>query len=295
MTPTFFAIGECMVELAPKGPDLFGMGYAGDTFNTAWYMQQVSDDRLSVAYCSAVGDDAVSQQMTDFIAASGITPVLKIRPGRSVGLYLVSLQNGERSFSYWRSAAAARTLADDMDDLPLGAGDVAYFSGITLAILPETAKQRLRDVLAACKARGALIVFDPNLRPKLWDTVQQMCDWTMKGAAIADICLPSFDDEATYFGDSSLNATCARYAAQGTGIVVTKNASGPILITSAGQHDTVVPEPAISVVDTTAAGDSFNAGFLAAHLQGASLVDAAAAGCDLSRKVIGKTGALVQP
>jgi len=166
-----------MGEVSPKGDDLFAMGYGGDTVNTAWYMQQIGGGDVDVIYYSAVGDDAVSRSMTDFIAASGITPMMQIRPNRSVGLYMVSLQDGERSFSYWRSAAAARTLADDLDDLPLGAGDLAYFSGITLAILPDAGKERLLGTLSACKNRGATVVFATNLRPKPWDIPRPRRHW----------------------------------------------------------------------------------------------------------------------
>lgn len=294
MTRKFVAIGECMIEMSPKGDDLFGMGFAGDTFNTAWYMQQITQGSVDVAFVSAVGDDAVSQRMTQFITACGITPIMQVRAGRSVGLYVVSLDHGERSFSYWRSASAARTLADDMDDLPVVAGDMAYFSGITLAILPDAGKERLLAVLTAYKAQGVTIVFDPNLRPRLWQDTAQMCAWTMKGAAISDVCLPSFDDEALHFGDDSLNATCTRYAAQGTGIVIAKNGGGPILIQSAGHQDIVQPDVVGSVVDTTAAGDSFNAGFLSARMNGASLTEAVTRACALSAKVIAQTGALVK-
>lgn len=294
MSCKFLAIGECMIEMAPKGDDLFAMGFAGDTFNTAWYMQQIAQGSVDVAYCSAVGDDAVSQKMTEFMAASGVAPLLRVRQGRSVGLYVVSLHEGERSFSYWRDASAARTLADDMTDLPLSSGDIAYFSGITLAILPQAGKQRLLAVLQACKGRGVTVVFDPNLRPRLWESATQMCSWTMKGAAIADICLPSFDDEAVHFGDASLDATCARYATQGTGIIIAKNGSGPILIHSDGHQEIIQPEHVAAVVDTTAAGDSFNAGFLMAHMKGASLSEAVTTGCALSGKVIGQIGALVK-
>ena len=67
-----------------------------------------------VAYLTAVGDDAPSAKLTEFMRDSGVIPELKVRPGGNLGLYMVSLQNGERSFSYWRSTAAARTLADDL-------------------------------------------------------------------------------------------------------------------------------------------------------------------------------------
>lgn len=289
----FLAIGECMIELAPQSGDLYAMNFAGDTFNTAWYLRRAAGDAVEVIYCTALGDDQPSLRMRDFFVASGITPLVKMREKRSVGLYMVSLKDGERSFSYWRDAAAARTLADDLEDLPLAAGDIAYFSGITLAILPEAGRRKLLDVLAQCKTNGVQVAFDPNLRPRLWDDVQTMCDWTMKGAAVADICLPSFEDEADYFGDGSPADTCARYAAQGTALIVVKNGPGEILVSNGHTQVTVMPTPADTIVDTTAAGDSFNAQFLLSHMQGETLEDATKAACNLSRRVISKLGALV--
>ena len=290
----FLAIGECMIELAPQSGDLYAMNFAGDTFNTAWYLRRAAPDDLEVIYCTALGDDQPSARMEAFFVSSGITPLVKHRSKRSVGLYMVSLKDGERSFSYWRSAAAARTLADDLDDLPLAAGDMAYLSGITLAILPPAGRDRLLAVLGNCKARGVRVAFDPNLRPRLWEDAAEMCAWTMKGAAVSDICLPSFEDEASYFGDATPAATCARYAAQGTALIVTKNGPGAIDILQGEILQTVTPTPAEIVVDTTAAGDSFNARFLLGHMRGETPDRAATAACALSRQVIGKLGALVE-
>ena len=106
-------VGECMVELAPAGDGLLRQGFAGDTFNTAWYLKRLRPD-WQVDYLSAVGSDAISDAMLGFMAAAGIgTDHVARRTERTVGLYLITLDKGERSFSYWRSQSAARTLADD--------------------------------------------------------------------------------------------------------------------------------------------------------------------------------------
>ncbi len=289
------AIGECMIELAPARDDTFAMGFAGDTFNTAWYAQRLAGDGLSVGYLSAIGDDQPSGRMADFIRSAGIKPYLSIRKGQSVGLYMISLNNGERSFSYWRNAAAARSLADDLHHLPdLGPGDVAYFSGITMAILPKTGRHRLLSVLASARAEGIQVVFDPNLRPRLWQTEAEMCDWVMRAAAVSTTALPSFEDEQTHFRDADPAATAKRYQDQGVQVSIVKDGPGNVLIVTPDNHQTHTPEPATQVVDTTAAGDSFNAGYLVARLQGQSEPDAVAQGCALARKVIGARGALVK-
>ncbi len=288
------AIGECMIELAPTGDGTFGMGFAGDTFNTAWYARRLAGADIDVAYFSAIGDDAPSKDMEAFMVSSGITPELLVRAGRSIGLYMISLKKGERSFSYWRSASAARTLADDLTALPgLTPGDIAYFSGITLAILPEEGRNRLLSVLAEARAGGITIAFDPNLRPRLWPDTGTMCASIMQAAAVADIALPSFEDEHGFFGDADSQATASRYASAGVGLIVVKDGAGPVLIRQDGEDESVPTEPATEIVDTTAAGDSFNAAFLVGLLNGRSATEATSDGCALARKVIGARGALV--
>lgn len=290
----FLAIGECMIEMAPDGSGLYTMKFAGDTFNTAWYARQLASAETEVAYLSAVGDDAPSEKMTDFMRESGVIPELAVRTGGNLGLYMVSLQNGERSFSYWRSTAAARTLADDLDTLPgLSAGDMAFFSGISIAILPEAGRRRLLDVLAKARAEGVQIVFDPNLRPRLWKDTEEMCHWITEAAKVADIAMPSFEDEETFFGDADIRATSDRYRAAGARLIVTKDGSEPVLIMDGDTEYTATPCKVDNVVDTTAAGDAFNAGFLMALSAGATPGDAAQAGCDLASKVVTRRGALV--
>jgi len=230
--------------------------------------------------------------MKTFVEDAGIIPYFSTRGGMSVGLYIVSLSNGERSFSYWRENSAARTLAADLNELLLEKGDVAYFSGITLAILPNQSRETLLNVLKAARAKGVIIAFDPNLRPCLWASNADMCGWTTMGAAISDICLPSFDDEALYFGDATPLDTAQRYAKGGSATVIVKNGANPVLIYD-GTETEVTLEPVANVVDTTAAGDSFNGQFLASLMRGANNEDAAKEACALSGQVVRQLGALV--
>lgn len=112
------SIGECMAELAPLDqPAEFRLGFAGDTFNTAWYLRRLRQD-IGVAYLTAVGCDEISDRMLVFMEGAGIDTGAVLRvPDRSVGMYMISLLAGERSFSYWRDTSAARRLADDADAL----------------------------------------------------------------------------------------------------------------------------------------------------------------------------------
>ena len=294
---SILCIGECMVELSPTGSGTFSKGFAGDTFNTAWYLKSALPAGWSISYLTGLGDDTNSDEMVDFIGAAGIGTQDIIRfSHKNAGLYMIHLKNGERRFSYWRENAAARALADDLGKLEasMQRAGIIYFSGISLAILQGNGRNNLLSALANARKKGTVIVFDPNLRPRLWEHADTMRDEVMRAASVSDIVLPSFDDEAEHFGDINPEATLKRYQQVGAKVIVVKNAEGPILATGSTERNmTFAPEIVESPVDTTAAGDSFNAGFLATYLRGGDLLAALKAGSSLSAKVINQRGALV--
>ena len=290
-------IGECMVEFAPVGGGTYRLGFAGDTFNTAYYLRQLLPRDWRVEYVTAVGDDAMSAGLLAFMQGHGIgTEHVRVLSGQTPGLYVISVAEGERSFAYWRGQSAARHLAEDAEHLAsaLGGADVVYFSGITLAILPEADRRRLLGALEAAKGRGATIVFDPNIRPKLWSTADEMRHWVTKGAAAADIVLPSFDDESAHFGDEAADATVQRYLRGCTGTVVVKNGENPVNAAQGHEAVQVAVARPTRVQDTTAAGDSFNAGFIAGRLAGLDLREAIEAATSIAGIVISQPGAIVR-
>lgn len=296
MTYRVAAIGECMVELSPVAQaGQFGVSFAGDTFNTAWYLRQLQPD-WSVDYITKLGRDEISERMMNFMAEHGIgTDHIMRCDARTVGLYMIALQDGERSFSYWRGQSAARGLAEDPDTLAhaCAGANIVYLSGITLAILDAPSRNTLFATLQGARKAGSLVAFDPNLRPKLWESHGQMCDVVMEAAGLSDIALPSHEDEATFFQDASPEATLDRYLSAGATTVVVKNGEGPVCYSHNGVQGVHAPEPVAKVVDTTAAGDSFNAGLLAGFATGADLGPAVEQGCALAAMVVQGQGALV--
>tara|TARA_R110002020_G_scaffold176756_16_gene369289 strand:- start:6331 stop:7269 length:939 start_codon:yes stop_codon:yes gene_type:complete len=292
----FVSIGECMIELSGAEDDLWRMGIAGDTLNTAWYARACLPADWAVAYGTCIGANEISSRVPAFLAENGIeTDRIFTHPSRSIGLYVISLQDGERSFSYWRDTSAARTLADDPDRLVAMTAEaqVIHVSGITLAILPPAGRETLLDVLRQRRREGATIAFDPNLRPALWEDLPTAAD-TMKDAArVASVVLPSFDDEVLAFGDRTPDDTIDRYAGLGAEIVAVKNGGSKMHIFKDGDRQVFHPPARLDPVDTTGAGDSFNGAFLAALACGASLQNALASGHRVARSVVNRHGALM--
>lgn len=293
----FVAIGECMIELSPgSGPGLWRQGIAGDTLNTAWYVRAALPADWPVDYVTRLGTDTFSDTIFAFLSQNGLgTDHVSRDPTRQPGLYAISLTNGERSFTYWRSDSAARRLADDPDllDRAVKGAATVYVSGITFAILPPDGRETLLRCLSKARADGAQIVFDPNIRLQLWDSIDSARDWIMRCAAIATIILPSFDDEAATFGDADPVATIARYQSRGPADVVVKNGGGSVQWSLGGLGGSTVALAELKPLDTTGAGDSFNGGFLASLLQGNDAGTAIAAGHAIASRVIMHHGALI--
>ena len=291
------SIGECMAEFSPDEQlGKFNLGFAGDTFNTAWYIANNHDD-VNSAYFSKVGDDELSDQMLKFMSDNQIdTTYIKTVAGSTIGLYLISLVNGERTFSYWRNKSAATFLGQNVDDVgnAMKKQDMIYFSGITLAILDQNSRKNLFSCLKSARRAGKKIAFDPNLRPKLWNDKKEMCDVIMAGANLSDIVLPSFEDEATWFSDADPMSTLARYQNVGAETVVVKNAGDPVSFWSQHGTGTYLVESVEKIIDSTAAGDSFNAEILVGLLREIPLADAINNAANLAKKVLMGQGALVK-
>lgn len=271
------------------------MGFAGDTFNTAWYLAQIST-MADVAYFTAVGGDDLSREMQEFMRASNISDAhVQVVPNKTVGLYRIHVKEGERSFTYWREASAARELAANKHalDAAFDEANLIYFSGITLAILAEAPRDTLLRALETARAKGKVIAFDPNLRPHLWQTVEEMTSKVTQAARLADLIFPSFEDEAVWFGDNDPKATLDRYAELGVPHVVVKNGDNPVMFQSGANRTEVRVTPIGIPEDTTAAGDSFNAGVLNGLIERRDLHTSIREGCVLAGRVVQQSGALV--
>ena len=282
--------GEAMLELSQDGAG-WRLGYGGDTLNTAIHLARAGHD---VAYLTALGSDPLSADLRSRWAAEGLdTSLVLDHPARATGLYAISTDTaGERSFTYWRDSSAARELfALEAAGDALAEAERASlfaFSLISLAILPDEGRERLIALASDVRANSGKVAFDGNYRPRLWTCAEETRIWRDKAIAVADIGLPTLEDEAM-LGTAGAEAVAAHWHGQGCAEVVVKlGAAGCRLPDGA----IVAPDAVLAPVDTSGAGDAFNAGYLGARVEGTDMAAAARAGHALAGWTIMRRGAI---
>lgn len=290
------AMGECMLELRREG-DGYQMGYGGDVFNTAVYAERSG---ANVSFLTATGDDNYSEFLVSAWQEENIeTKLVRRITNATPALYAIEIdEQGERSFQYWREASPFKRwleegdyrneLVDHLTDF-----DCLYFSGITLAMLPDTDRTFLLQSLTQYRDRGGLIAFDPNYRPRLWKDVAAARHWIDQAYQHSDIALPSIDDERQLRGDElSAESLATQLKNLGVDEIVIKQGSDELYIHQGALQFVMKPE-AVTPIDTTAAGDAFNGAYLAARIKQVPLENAAETAASLARQVILKPGAIV--
>ncbi|WP_095498519.1 sugar kinase [Paraferrimonas haliotis] len=301
---SLLAIGECMLELRPQrkalGPLTFDSAFGGDVYNALVYAKRIHP-KLDCRFFSAVGQDSLSESMVSAWAEQGInTNYVQRLWDKTIGMYAINTDHhGERSFSYWRSEAAARDMVSrhSVEQLIeiLAPVDMVFFSGITLAILSDHHRQKLLQVLTGLRQQGSTIAFDPNYRERLWDNQQQAKTWLTRAYQCSDIALPGADEHELLFQHQDLETITAFCVQCGCDEVVVKQGEQGTMAFAGTQwfHEPFVP--AERQVDSTAAGDSFAGSYLASRLSGLSVLDSLSQAVTVAREVVQCPGAIMEP
>lgn len=302
MTKKIAVIGECMIELSQKGTDVH-RGFGGDTLNTSVYIaRQVDPAALSVHYVTALGTDNFSQQMLESWQEENVdTGLIQRMENRLPGLYYIETdETGERTFYYWRNEAAAKFWLESEQSAAicqqLASFDYLYLSGISLAILSPASRIKLLSLLQECRDNGGKVIFDNNYRPRLWASKEETRLVYQQMLACTDIAFLTLDDEDLLWGEQPVEEVIARTQKAGVKEVVIKRGAESCLVAIAGEALKEVPAVKLakeSVVDTTAAGDSFSAGYLAVRLTGGEAEAAAKRGHLTASTVIQYRGAII--
>jgi 2-dehydro-3-deoxygluconokinase len=288
------SIGECMIELKQAEGGLFSRGYGGDTLNTAVYLVRLG---VAVDYITALGDDTLSDAMIAGWTAEGVGTARVVRlSGKLPGIYIIETdEKGERRFFHWRESAAARRLMDlpETGDIlnSLASYQLIYLSAITLSLYDAKGRARLIAAIKQARINGTRFAFDTNFRVRGWPNLDVARAVYREAFDAADIVLASTEDLLPLYPGAGPDRLLELIAGNEVVLKLSEPAS---LLRFKGITRRIEAAPVTKpVVDTTAAGDSFAAAYIAARLAGAEPIDAARAGHYLAGVVVCHPGAII--
>ncbi len=269
--------GEALIDMLPRqtaaGEDAFAPYAGGAVFNTAIALGRLG---APAGFFSGLSTDLFGTLLRRVLAESRVDSALAALSDRPTTLAFVTLRNGQASYAFYDENTAGRMLAPaDLPELP-DAVTAMFFGGISLVGEPCGATYA---ALMAREAGRRVTMIDPNIRPGF---IRDEAGYRARiGAmmAAADIVKLSDEDLHWLLGGGALPALAARVLAQGPKVVlVTEGARGATAFTAGGA--TFVAARPVMVADTVGAGDTFNAGVLAALHRAGRLTPAGIAALD---------------
>ncbi|WP_062064969.1 sugar kinase [Cellvibrio sp. OA-2007] len=292
-------IGESMLELSPASPDLWQQSFAGDVHSLAVYLKRCAPEAIQVSFMSAVGVDAASTKLISSLQQEDIdTSLIYKHPSKTLGLYMINnTPSGERSFQYWRNDSAAKQVMHlhqaQVSAATFTVPDQVFFSGISLAILEKNSRTLFWDFIHHLKKKGTQVIFDPNYRAKLWDSIEDCKAQYELAFHASNLVLPSLEDFTNLYQLDSAIAVSKFLSAYDIDEIIIKDGPAPIIYQSSQEQLEVAIEPVTQVIDTTAAGDSFNGSYLAARARGLNPENAIRFAAKISALVIQHKGAIL--
>jgi sugar/nucleoside kinase (ribokinase family) len=237
---------------------------------------------LRVALVAAVGPDPAGTFMLDQLAREGVdTSAVIVRGAAATGMTVALSRGGDRAILTALGAIASLTAADIPAGLLTGSRHVHVSSYFLLA---DSLGPGLAGVLSAARAAGAVTSLDTN-----WDPSERWRDPRLSAAiAQADLLLPNEAEAIGLSGAAGLDEAVKNLVAAGPRLVVKLGARGALCADAAASWQ--VSLPPVTPVDTTGAGDCFNAGLIAGLLGGRALPEAAALGCATGALSTGAAG-----
>ena len=290
IVPTVLAIGESMIELRQSGDHELRWTFAGDALNCAAAFAG-ANPAANVQHLTGLGDDNQSTELEHFCASLGVDPSPSVVvPGRSLGLYWITTEDGDRRFTYWRNDSAARHLFQMgtrffTDPRP----DLIIVSGITLAIAGRSAPQLL-DQIEQAKGAGARVAYDTNDRPTLCPDRDVTRAHTARALALADIVHASVDDIEALWGHGGTDLDDWPQLFDIAELLVS-DGDGTIRVLADARELRHQP-PVVPVVDTAGAGDALFGTYLGHRLAGLPVEDAITRALQVSATVVQSAGAL---
>jgi 2-dehydro-3-deoxygluconokinase len=271
-------IGECLVEFSDIGSGQYQIGYSGDVLNALFAAGRLG---LSTGLLSAIGDDPFTNGLRQILNAEHIdlshAPILEGKPN---GVYFLSIDAMSLpTFHFLRKNSAAR---DMFNSQPLSSlieyvrsARALLFSSIPLAVIKD--RDKLFELLRAVKGE-TILAFDLNIRRVLWDDLNELVTLLSQLAPLLDVLFITNEDDTILFGPRHTSDALADYTRRGFQQVVIRRGGAPTLVHSDGENFEVPVPHVQNIVDTTGAGDAFDAGYIAAMLRHHASYECAAMG-----------------
>ncbi len=292
-------MGECMVELRTDecSESSLHRSFAGDVYNSAVYLKRCFDD-VCVGLVTVTGNDTFGHKMRqDFESESLDRSMVFTHPTRATGLYLIDTDDdGERSFTYWRSESAARTIVSFLNDDVLNSltsNDMFMFSGISLAIIPPDERMPFFNFIKALKDKGVKLVFDPNYRARLWTSHADAKANFEQALSLSNIALVGVEDIGELFGLATSGDVMKLCQSHRVDEIVIKNGPSSVLTSLNGECEEHTITPVSNVVDTTSAGDAFNGIYLGGRVKSLPISHCVSMAAQAAGTVIQYRGAII--
>ena len=289
------SIGEAMIEISNIKNSMYKQSFAGDTLNFCNYLDK---KKLNAFFLSAIGKSEINKSLLNFVRSKKIsTKYIKQINQFELGLYLIkNKDNGEKQFFYWRDESAAKQYFNNIDFLNLYKElknfDYIYFSGITLSIIHISKLNNFIKLLKLLKSKKIKIVFDFNIRPSRWNkkNLNKFFDSVLK---FVDMCFLSGEDMNYWKNKNNIKSyeqIVSKYKIKHS--IFRKNAKFTYVFLNKTRY--VFRNKLLKkVVDTSGAGDGFNAAYLSNFIVNNDPVLALKAGSSLGSKIVMKKGAIV--
>ncbi|NUB46077.1 carbohydrate kinase [Fertoebacter nigrum] len=266
--------GEALIDMLPRtsqqGEPAFAPYAGGAVFNTA-----IALGRLGApsAFFSGLSTDMLGEILVETLEASQVDTGYCARSARPTTVAFVKLVNGQATYAFYDENTAGRLLAvSDLPTLPASVGTL-FFGGISLVNDPAASTY---EALMAREAPARVTMIDPNIRPGFITDEPGYRARIARMLALADIVKLSDEDLHWLEGEGDLTALARAILARGPKLVlITEGAKGARAVTAT--QDRFVAATKVTVADTVGAGDTFNAGALAALHQAGALTKTALA------------------
>lgn len=224
-------------------------------------------------FVGQVGNDAFGLWLKETVAATGVdvSGLSLSREARTTLAFVATREDGKKDICFYRNPGADAEL--EFSSIPPAVfEDLSLLHCGSVSLSLEPCRSAQFQAVEAARASGALISFDPNWRPSLWDTPSEAPTLIWRMMQLADIVKVADEEWEFVTGTSDFEAGAKKILAAGpTLVVLTRGAAGAAYWTR-DQHGEVNGHQ-VTAIDTLGAGDAFVAGLLHQILAHPSLED----------------------